>query len=121
MFLLQKLCKNCIIFLGEIMNALQGIFLEEIERLQRNILNYKEMLVSLPRGSIFVRKMGNSFFVYRRRKENGKVVSESLGNIDDFKAKEQIQLSNEYKRIKNNIRVASQELAKLKKAYKAYE
>ena len=103
------------------MNVLQNMFLEEIERLQRNILSYKEMLESLPRGSVFIRKMGNSFFAYRKRKENGVVVSEYLGNINNMEVKEQMRLSNEYKRLKEIIKVANQELIKLKRAYKAYE
>ena len=79
------------------------------------------MLLSLPRGSIFIRKIGESSFAYRKRKENGKVVSEYLGNINDEKAQQQIELSNDYKRIKNNLRVAQNELEKLRKAYKAYD
>lgn len=103
------------------MSVLEGILQEEIDRLERNIKSYEEMLQKLPRGSIFVRKMGNSYFVYRKRKENGKVVSEYLGNSLDESVQKQIELSNEYKRIKNNYRVAKSELAKLRKAYKSYD
>lgn len=103
------------------MSVLQGVLLEEINRLESNIFNYKKMLSSLPKGSLFIRRMGNSEFVYRKRKENGKVVSEYLGNINSVKAKEQMLLSNEYKRICNNIKIAEKELLKLKKAYKIYD
>ena len=58
--------------------------------------------------------------MYRRRKENNKVVSEYLGNINSKNAQEQIKLSNEYKRISQNIRIAKIEVKKLKKAYKVY-
>lgn len=103
------------------MSVLQGVLFEEIERLERVISNYKEKLYSLPRGSIFVRKMGKSSFVYRKRKENGAVISEYLGNFDDQEVKKQIELSEEYKRVKQNIRSASMELEKLKRAYKVYD
>lgn len=103
------------------MSVLQGVLLEEINRLESNIFNYKKMLSSLPKGSLFIRRMGNSEFVYRKRKENGKVVSEYLGNINSVKTKEQMLLSNEYKRICNNIKIAEKELLKLKKAYKIYD
>lgn len=103
------------------MSVLQGVLLEEINRLESNIFNYKKMLSSLPKGSLFIRRMGNSEFVYRKRKENGKVVSEYLGNINSVKVKEQMLLSNEYKRICNNIKIAEKELLKLKKAYKIYD
>ena len=103
------------------MSILQGVLAEEINRLERNISSYEEMLKSLPRGSIFIRKIGNSFFVYRRRRENGEVVSEYLGNKNSNYAQEEIKKSNDYKRIKDNLRVANNELNKLKRAYKVYE
>ena len=103
------------------MSVLQGVLLEEIGRLEKNIANYEEMLLSLPRGTIFIKKIGQSSFVYRKRKEKGKVISNYLGNYSDDKVKKEIELSNEYKRIKNNIRLSKKELIKLKKAYKAYE
>ena len=103
------------------MSVLQGVLLEEIQRLEKNIAHYNEMLKSLPRGSIFIRKMGNSSFVYRRKKEHGKVVSEYLGNSNSEEVKKQIELSQDYKRIKNNLRIANVELGKLRKAYKVYD
>ena len=102
------------------MAVLQGVLLEEINRLEKNINAYEDMLSNLPRGSIFIRQIGNSFFVYRKRKEKGKVISIYLGNLDDEKVKKEIELSQEYKRIKNNIRIARNELNKIRKAYKAY-
>ena len=103
------------------MAILEGVLQEEVQRLQRNIDFYENMLVNLPRGSIFIRKMGESLFAYRKRKEEGKVVSEYLGNVDNENVKKEIELSNDYKRIKKNIRIAKQELKKLNKAIKAYD
>ena len=103
------------------MSILEGVLLEEIERLKRNIFGYEQMLLSLPRGSIFVRKMGKSSFAYRKRKENGVVVSVYLGNVNDESVRREIELSNEYKRIKNNHKIANLELQKLRKAIKVYE
>ena len=103
------------------MSILKGVLQEEIARLERNIKSYSEMLLSLPKGSIFIRKMGGSSFAYRKWKENGKVVSQYLGNVNDVEVQKQIELSGEYKRIKGNIQVAKQELLKLRKAYKIYE
>ena len=103
------------------MAILESVLQEEIIRLEKNISAYKKMLDSLPRGTIFIRKMGESFFAYRRKKEAGKVVSEYLGNINNDEVQKQIELSNDYKRIKNNIRIAQSELKKLRIAYKAYE
>lgn len=103
------------------MAVIEGVLLEEINRQEKIIAHYQGMLDSLPRGSIFVRKMGESSFVYRKRKENGKVVSEYLGNINSEDVQKQIELSKEYKRISDNLRIAKKELVKLKRAYKPYE
>lgn len=102
------------------MSVLEGVLLEEINRLEKNILEYEKMLSSLPRGSIFIRQMGKSKFAYRKRKENGVVISEYLGSIDNDSVKKEIALSNDYKRISNNIRLSKLELSKLRKAYKVY-
>ena len=103
------------------MAIIQGVLLEEMDRLEKNIKHYQEMLNSLPRGSIFIRKVGQSSFAYRKWKENGKVISEYLGNINNDKVKKEIELSRDYKRISNNIRIAKIELMKLRRAYKAYD
>ena len=102
------------------MSVLEGVLLEEISRLERNISSYRQILSNLPRGTIFIKKVGNTSYVYRKRKENGKVVSIYLGIIDDNNVKKEMERSNDYKRIKNNIRIANSELIKLKKAYKTY-
>ena len=102
------------------MSVLEGVLLEEINRLERNISSYRQILSNLPRGTIFIKKVGNTSYVYRKRKENGKVVSIYLGIIDDNNVKKEMERSNDYKRIKNNIRIANSELIKLKKAYKTY-
>lgn len=102
------------------MSVIKGVLSEEIERLEKNILIYENKLSSLPRGTIFIIKVGNSSFVYRKRKENKKVISEYLGNIENEDVQKEIRLSNEYKRIKNNLRDCKLELSNLKKAYKVY-
>ena len=102
------------------MSILEGVLIEESKRVERNISNYQNMLNSLPRGSIFIRKMGNSLFAYRKYKENGRVISIYLGNVKEAKVRQEIELSNDYKRIRKNIAVAKNELAKLRKVINFY-
>ena len=103
------------------MSAVEVVLLEELERSKNIIISYREMLNKLPRGTIYIRKMGNSSFAYRKRKESNRVISEYLGNINDDLVKQEIEKSKEYKRIKNNIRIASLEYEKLRKACNIYE
>ena len=102
------------------MSVLEGVLLEEVQRLEKNIFEYQKRLSVLPRGTIYIKKIGESSFAYRKRKEKGKVISEYLGNINNADVKKEIELSKEYKRIKNNLRLTNQELCKLRKAVKAY-
>ncbi len=103
------------------MSVLQNVLLEEIQRLEKNIKAYETMLSQLPRGTIFIKPIGNSSFVYRKRKEGKKVISEYLGNIRSNKVDKEIEASKEYKRIKNNLSIAKRELEKIRRAYKAYD
>lgn len=103
------------------MSVFQGVLIEEIGRSKRNVDNYQRLLNSLPRGTIFVRKIGNDFYVYRKRKEAGKVISQYLGKEGSVSANEGIKLSEEYKRIKNNLKIAKLELEKLERAYRVYD
>lgn len=103
------------------MSVFEGVIREEIERLSKNILAYKEMLKKLPKGSLYIRKDYNSYFVYRRKREGTKIISEYLGPLESDKAQEEIDKSNEYKRIKNNIKAAEAELKELKRAVKVYD
>ena len=103
------------------MSVLKGVLFEELERLEKNKIAYEEMLAKLPRGTIFVRKMGKSSFVYRKRKEQGKVVSEYLGNNTSEKAKQAIEEYMEYLRIRENLRSINGEIIKLRKICRYYE
>ena len=103
------------------MSIFEGVIREEIERLSKNILSYKEMLKKLPKGALYIRKDYNSYFVYRRKRQGNKIVSEYLGPLESLKAQEEINKSNEYKRIRNNLRVVNEELKELKRAIKIYD
>ena len=103
------------------MSVLEGVLREELARLSANISAYKEKLKNLPRGTIFIRKDYNSYFVYRRRREGSKIVSEYIGPLDSLRAQEEMDKSSDYKRVKNNLKIANEEYSKLKKAVRAYD
>ena len=103
------------------MSILEGVLREELDRLESNLLAFKNKLSSLPRGTIYISKMYNSSFVYRKRKENGKVVSEYIGPLNDQKSIDAIEQAKDYKRIKGMISDGNKELQKLRKALKAYD
>ncbi len=103
------------------MSIVESVLREEKERLANNIESYKQLLSSLPRGTIFISKVGSSSYVYRKRREQDKIISEYLGMLGSDEAKAQIKLSEDYKRIKSDLKLAKQEYKKLCKALKAYD
>lgn len=103
------------------MSVLEGVLREELERLESNLLAFKEKLAKLPRGTIYISKVYNSSFVYRKRKEHGKVISEYIGSINESRSKEAIEQAKDYKRLKSMISQGNKELDKLRKAVKVYD
>ncbi|MCQ2794823.1 MAG: hypothetical protein MJ214_01265 [Bacilli bacterium] len=103
------------------MSVISNVLKEEVNRLKENVSVYERSLVSLPRGSIYIAKINNQSFVYRKYKENGKVISKYIGKANSPKAREAINQAKEYKRIKNNLRIAKIELKKLERVYRIYD
>ena len=103
------------------MSVLEGVLKEELERLEFNLNVFKQRLSDYPSGTIFVQKIANQSFVYRKKKVNGKVQSEYIGKLSDNKSIEAIKDAQEYKKYKSLIKNTILEINKLKKALKAYK
>lgn len=103
------------------MSVLEQVLREEYMRLDRKVEFYEQQLNSLPKGSIFIRKVGSSSYAYRKIKENGKVVSVYLGNVQEESVKHELTLSEEYHNTKKAISSLKFELSSLRKAIDSYD
>lgn len=95
--------------------VLKAIFQDELERNQRLISRYKKELETLPKGSIFKRKIGNQEYVYLNYREGKNVISKFLGKAEEFNSQElQLQLDKrkEYKKLLKKLKVEQKELLK---------
>lgn len=104
------------------MSILKSVLEEELQRNLKNQKSYEELLLKLPKGSIYISNRNGKEYMYRKKRIGNKIVNEyicSLSNVE--KALEESGKSEEYVRIKNNIRIAKKEEKKLRKALKAYE
>ena len=81
-----------------------------IKQIDKNIRKYEERNKTLPKGTIFVRKINKKYYVYRNRKINGKVISKYLGVYGDPKVDEEIKKSKLYKNGVLNIRRLKKQL-----------
>ena len=100
------------------MNILDNVLYEEIMKKEAELRLLKETLSSLPKGCIFVKKTPSGSYLYRKWREDDKVLSEYLGKLDSNKTLERIKELNEYKILETKIKKETNELKELKKAYR---
>ena len=98
---------------------LKSVFQDELDRTKRLIQRYESELESLPKGSVFKRKIGNQEYFYLNYRDGSKVVSKFLGNAKDFqpdelksKLKRRKELSALLKKMTADKKALEKELAK---------
>lgn len=94
------------------------------DQLKSNLDKQNELsilLETLPKGFAFIRKIGKQKYVYRKYKENGKVVSIYIGNYDDEETKNTIAKIKEYAKTRDKIKDLVKQETELRKALKPYE
>ena len=70
------------------MGAIRGVLEEEFERLKELSKKYKEMIASLPKGSISIKERRGHPYAYLAFREKGKVRFEYLGKAPSARVKE---------------------------------
>ena len=93
----------------------KSVFQDELARNQRLVERYEKELQSLPKGSVFKRKIGNQEYYYLNYREGQKVTSKFLGNINEYDI-EQLQSKlnkrKEYQSLLKNLKAEQKELQK---------
>lgn len=84
-------------------SLLKGFLSDELERTNRMLLRYSEQLKSYPKGSVYIKKSGKQKYIYRVHRENNRVISECLGNVDAVNSDEIFMQSESRKNIENII------------------
>ncbi len=104
------------------MSVLKSVLEEELKRNLRNQKMYKEMLLKLPKGSIYISERKGKKYMYRKNRIGEKIVNKYICSLsDENKARVESQKSDEYARISNNLKISKKEEVKLRKALKVYE
>lgn len=84
-------------------SLLKGFLFDELERTNRMLLRYSEQLKSYPKGSVYIKKSGKQRYIYRVHREDNRVISECLGNINNVNSDEIFMQSESRKNIENII------------------
>ena len=84
-------------------SLLKGFLSDELERTNRMLLRYSEQLKSYPKGSVYIKKSGKQRYIYRVHREDNRIISKCLGNINDVNSDEIFMQSESRKNIENII------------------
>ena len=99
-------------------DGVKAVFQDELERNGRLISRYKTELETLPKGSIFKRKIGSQEYLYLNYREGKKVISKFLGKAEEFNTDELQSQLNRQKEYKQLLKKLLQEQKELLKALK---
>ncbi len=103
------------------MAIIAGVLSEELDRVQKNIASYRKMLEILPKGSIVIQKIEGISYVYRKFKQDNKVVSIYIGKEEAPESVQAMKNRNEFLRLQKNLKDSLKEEARLRKALRHYE
>ena len=102
-----------------------SIFLDVMkEELERNLFKqqaFQNELDSLPKGYLSVCVIGGSSYIYRKRREGNKIVSEYIGVPGDEASKKAEEDREQYLKIKHALKNLKKEEVKLRQAIKNFE
>lgn len=95
--------------------SIKAVFIDELERNKRMIARYQKEMDSLPKGSLFKRKIGTQEYFYLTFREGEKVVSKFLGNVQTFdstKISEQVERRKDLRKLIQKLNAEQKELEK---------
>lgn len=102
-----------------------SIFLDVMkEELERNLYKqdaFNKEINSLPKGYLSECVINGKKYIYRKRREKNKILSEYIGIPNDDNVKKAINDRKNYIDLKKSIRLLKKEEERLRKAIKDYE
>ncbi len=97
---------------------IRSVFLDELERHKRMVARYEKECDSLPKGSVFKRKIGNQEYLYLNYREGSKVYSKFLGKADTFDLEDLQEKISRRKELSVLIKKMNKEIKELEKEIK---
>lgn len=92
-----------------------SVFADELERTKRLISRYEKEAESLPKGSIFKRKIGAHEYFYLNYREGNKVISKFIGkanSYDETELKSKLERRKELTRLLRKLHSEQKQLEK---------
>lgn len=98
------------------MNALIIGLKEEKKEAAKLIKTYERKLRALPKGTFFVRKVGDTTYGYVTRSVTGEIRQKYIGKVTPEQIREQKELATQKKKLKSLIKQAQHQLRFLERA-----
>lgn len=102
------------------MSVLEGVLIEELERIQQNIASYEGLLAALPKGYLSNQTINGHTYYYRKRREGSRVLSEYIGPLESEETKKAQADYQERKRVVTALRILRKEETRLRKALRHF-
>lgn len=101
------------------MSAIETMLQSEYLHMYRLVTRLREECLQRPKGSVAVKKRGNSRYVYLVLRRDGKVVTEYIGKEGTWKAKGVEAKVFERRRYETKLKEAETQMNRLRKMMKA--
>lgn len=88
---------------------------KHVQKLEKQYESKKKKMTALPKGTIFVRKMGDQYYAYRKYREGNKVISKYIGPIKNEEVKQVMKEVEEYKKLNFSVKSLKKQLDSARK------
>ena len=102
-------------------SVLKGVLEEELERNLQKQRVFSNELAKYPKGSLVVVKVHGDQYLYRKYRDDNKIVSIYVGPVKREEAKKAYADRDKYIKLKQGIRDLKEEEKKLRKAIEIYD
>lgn len=103
------------------MSIFLDIMKEELERNRFSQQAFNEEISKFPKGYLSVCNIGGKSYVYRKRREGNKIVSEYIGVVGDQASQQAEKDRKEYLSLVEGLKNLKKDEKRLKEAIRAYE
>lgn len=102
-------------------SVLKGVLEEELERNIQKQRVFSNELSKYEKGSLVVVNVHGDKYLYRKYRDNNKIVSIYIAPLNSEKAQQAYENRNKYLKLKNDVKDLKEEEKKLRKAIEIYD
>ena len=102
-------------------NVFKSVVQDELERNLRKQVVFNNEFSKLPKGSLSVIEIHGDKYLYRKYRNNSKIISEYIGPVNSEEAKRAYKQRDDYLKIKQDLKDLKREEMDLRRFLKLYD